>query len=66
MKSLLTMASISALRVDPELKIYYKRRVDEGKPKMSVINMIRNKMLARVFATVNRGTPFITLSKFAA
>jgi transposase len=66
MKCLLTMASISALRVDPELKIYYKRRVEEGKPKMSVINMIRNKMLARVFATVNRGTPFITLSKFAA
>jgi transposase len=66
MKSLLTMASISALRVDPELKLYYKRRTEEGKPKMSVINMIRNKMLARIFATVNRGTPFITLSKFAA
>jgi len=66
MKSLLTMASISALRVDPELKLYYKRRTEEGKHKMSVINMIRNKMLARIFATVNRGTPFITLSKFAA
>jgi transposase len=66
MKSLLTMASISALRVDPELKLYYKRRTEEGKPKMSVINMIRNKMLARIFATVNRGTPFITMSKFAA
>jgi len=66
MKCLLTMASISALRADPELRIYYKRRIEEGKPKMSVINMIRNKMLARIFATVNRGTPFITLSKFAA
>lgn len=66
MKSLLTMAAISALRVDPELKLYYKRRTEEGKHKMSVINMIRNKMLARIFATVNRGTPFVTLSKFAA
>lgn len=66
MKSLLTMASISALRVDPELKQYYKRRVGEGKPKMSVINMIRNKMLSRIFATVNRGTPFVTMSRFAA
>jgi transposase len=66
MKSLLTMASISALRVDPELRRYYKRRVEEGKPKMSVINMIRNKMLARIFSTVKRGTPFITMSKFAA
>lgn len=66
MKSLLTMATISALRVDPELKMYYKRKTEEGKPKMSVINMIRNKMLARIFATVKRGTPFITMSKFAA
>jgi len=60
------MDSISALRVDPKLKIYYKSRVEEGKPKMSVINMVRNKMIARVFATVNSGTPFKTLSKFAA
>jgi transposase len=66
MKSLLTMASISAIRVDPELKLFYKRRVEEGKPKMSVINMVRNKMLARIFATVNRGTPFVTMSQFAA
>ena len=66
MKSLLTMASLSALRVDPELRRYYKRRVEEGKPKMSVINMIRNKMLARIFSTVKRGTPFVTMSKFAA
>ncbi|MDP4188863.1 MAG: IS110 family transposase [Bacteroidota bacterium] len=66
MKSLLTMASLSALRVDPELRRYYKRRVEEGKPKMSVINMIRNKMLARIFSIVKRGTPFVTMSKFAA
>jgi transposase len=66
MKSLLTMASLSALRVDPELRQYYKRRIMEGKPKMSVINIIRNKMLARIFSTVKRGTPFVTLSKFAA
>lgn len=66
MKSLLTMSSILALRVDPELKGYYKRRVEEGKPKMSVINMIRNKMLARIFATVKRGTPYVVLAKHAA
>jgi hypothetical protein len=66
MKSLLTMASIAAIRVDPELRQYYKRRIEEGKPKMSVINMIRNKMLARIFSTVQRGTPFVTMSKFAA
>jgi transposase len=66
MKSLLTMASISAIRVDPELKRYFKRRVEEGKPKMSAINMVRNKLLARIFATINRGTPYVVLSKHAA
>lgn len=66
MKSLLTMSAISSIRVDPELKEYFKRRVDEGKPKMSVINMIRNKLLARVFATVARGKPYVILAKYAA
>lgn len=66
MKSLLSMASISAIRADKELKAYYQRRVEEGKPKKSVINMVRNKIVARVFATVNRGTPFVELHRFAA
>ena len=66
MKSLLTMAAISAIQADPELRIFYQRRLDEGKPKMSVINMVRNKILARIFATVNRETPYVVLSKHAA
>jgi hypothetical protein len=40
--------------------------VEEGKPKMVVLNIIRNKIVARIFATVNRGTPFVPLSNFAA
>ena len=66
MKSLLTMAAISAIQSDPELKIYYNKRVDEGKNKMSAINIIRNKIVARAFAVVKRQTPFIILAKFAA
>lgn len=66
MRSLLTMASLSALRIDPELRLYFRRRVEEGKPKMSVVNMIRNKLLSRIFSIVKRGTPFVTISKFAA
>jgi len=66
LKSLLTMGAISAMKCDNELKLYYKKRIEEGKPKMSVINIIRNKLISRVFATVNRGTPYVMLDTFAA
>lgn len=66
MKSLLSMSAISAIQHDKELKIYYKKRVEEGKPKMVVLNIIRNKIVSRVFATVNRGTPYVELNKFLA
>jgi hypothetical protein len=33
--------------------------VAEGKSKMSVLNAIRNKILQRVIAVVNRGTPYV-------
>lgn len=58
MKSLLSMSAISAIQHDEQLKQYYKKRVDEGKPKMVVLNIIRNKLVSRIFATVNRGTPY--------
>lgn len=66
MKSLLSMSAISAIQHDSELKIYYHKRVDEGKPKMVVLNIIRNKVVSRIFATIKRGTPFVELAKFAA
>jgi transposase len=66
MKSLLSMSAISAIQHDSELKIYYQKRVEEGKPKMVVLNIIRNKIVSRVFATVKRGTPYVELNKFAA
>ena len=37
-----------------------------GKSKMSTINIIRNKIVARIFAVVNRGTPYVDLYKFIA
>lgn len=66
MKSLLSMSAISAIQHDSELKIYYQKRVGEGKPKMVALNIIRNKIVSRIFATVKRGTPYVELSKFAA
>ena len=66
MKSLLSMSAISAIQHDSELKIYYKKRVEEGKPKMVALNIIRNKIVARIFATIKRGTPCVEINKFAA
>ena len=49
------MASLTAIKLDEGLKNYYERKVIEGKNKMSVLNAIRNKLLTRIFAVVNRG-----------
>ena len=61
MKSLLNMSARSAITCDPELKEYYHRKVEQGKNKMSTLNIIRNKIIHRVFAVVNRGTPYVAL-----
>lgn len=66
MKTLLTLASVSAIQCDKELKHYYKKKVAEGKPKMVALNNVRNKILSRAFAVVKRGTPYVPLQQFAA
>ena len=59
MKVLLTLAIVSAIQCDKELKQYYKKKLAEGKPKMVALNNVRNKMLSRAFAVVKRGTPYV-------
>ena len=66
MKTLLSLASVSAIQHDSELKKYYKNKIEQGKPKMVALNNARNKLLARVFAVVKRGTPYVELQKYAA
>lgn len=58
LKKLLHLASMAAIKADRELKAYYIRKVAEGKNKMLVINAIRNKILKRFVAVMNRNTPF--------
>ena len=41
------MASLTAVKPDADLKAYYKRKVTEGKNKMSVPKAVKNKLLAR-------------------
>lgn len=66
MKALLGNITASAIQHNKEMKMYYQRRLVEGKHKMSTQNAIRNKLLARIFAVVQRGTPYADTTKYAA
>jgi transposase len=57
-KRLLNLGASSAIQYNPEMKAYYQKRVAEGKRPMSCLNIIRSKMVARMFAVVKRQTPY--------
>lgn len=57
-KSLLHLAAMSAIRLDNELRTYYRRKIDQGKNKMSVLNAIRNKIIHRIFAVIKNQTMY--------
>ncbi|WCT14432.1 IS110 family transposase [Mucilaginibacter jinjuensis] len=53
-KTLLHTCALGAMRYVPDLKAYYVQKTKtEGKPKMAVLNAIRNKLVHRIFACVN-------------
>jgi hypothetical protein len=57
---------MNAIKTNGEYRQYYLRGQQEGKNNMSTLNIIRNKILARIFAVANRKTPYVDLYKFAA
>jgi transposase len=59
MKTLLDLTAKSAIQYDKELREYYLRRTEGGKSKMSTINVVRNKIIYRMFAVIKRQTPFL-------
>lgn len=60
MKVLLHMAAVgTATHMKAgEYKEYYKRRLAEGKHVMSVLNVIRAKLVHRMFAVIRRDTEY--------
>jgi len=66
MKALLSSCATSAINHNPEMKIYFERRIEEGKSRQSTLNIVRNKLLARIFAVVERGTPYVNTYGFAS
>lgn len=57
-KSLLTMAALTAIQHDADLKNKYEQKLKEGKPKMSAINIIRIKLIERVFTVIKRQSKY--------
>ena len=51
-KKLFHLLAMSVIRMKGEMKIYYERKLAEGKNKMSVLNAIRNKIILRIFSCV--------------
>lgn len=64
MKKMLHLAAICAIRTDSELREYYHRRLAEGKARMATVNIVRNKVIARVFTVIKRGTPFVNIKRY--
>lgn len=64
LKSLIHLAAIQGIKKKAEFRKYYDRKVKEGKPKMSVINAIRNKILLRIAAVVKRGVPYMKANAY--
>lgn len=58
LKKLLHLVAMATIQCDKQLSRYYQRKVSEGKNRMLVINAIRNKILHRLCAVINRGTPY--------
>lgn len=52
LKSIMHMGALSAIQYSEEFREYYTRKVKEGKPKMAVINSVKNKQILRMYACV--------------
>lgn len=58
-KTLLHLAAMTAIQYNEDLKKFYERKIiEEKKNKMSVLNAVRNKLIARIFACVNQNRKY--------
>lgn len=59
LKTLLTMGATSIINSKNDMSDYYHRKVADGKNKMSVINAVRNKLIHRMIAVIERQSPYV-------
>lgn len=66
-KSLLhmcAMSNIASKKEENKFKIYYEKKIEEGKHKMSAINALRNKLIQVIFGVVKNQQPFDPCYKY--
>ena len=66
LKSLLDLGAKGSIQYNLEMKTFYERRLELGKSKMSTINIVRNKLIARMFAVIKRDSPYVDFMKYAS
>lgn len=59
LKTVVHMGAKSVIQRKCDLQEYYLRKVGEGKKKMKVLNAVANKIIHRVCAVIERGTPYV-------
>lgn len=64
MKALLSNAVNTVIQHDYELKLFYEKKSAEGKHQFWIFNAIKNKIIARVFAVVKRGSKYQSVDQF--
>jgi len=58
LKTLLHMASISAVKSKNDIQLYFLRKIEQGKNKMSVLNAVRNKIIHIICALIKNQSFF--------
>lgn len=58
LKTLLHMAALANVQRAGELQVYFRRKVEEGKKPILVVNAIRNKIVHRVCAVIRNNKPY--------
>ncbi len=64
MKSLLSNCILSAIQHDPQITKYYTKKLNQGKEYGIISNAIKNKLIHRVFAVINRQTPYVKMMAY--
>ena len=59
LKRMLHLCALTAIKYYPEFRHYYERKKAQGKHSMSIINAIRNKIVLRMVAVVNKQQPYV-------
>lgn len=63
-KTVLTEGARSAIHHDVNLKTYYERKRAEGKSHGCVMNAVKFKLICRMFAVIERQTPYVNTDRY--